>query len=391
MQLSFQLEEGMEFDEEKEGLEVIFGKVEDPRFDRTKKYPLNEVLFLSLCAIICGMDSWRGIEDYGNEKISFLQKYFPYKNGIPSFNTIGRVFSLIPSVSLESLFMEFMRWYCKPSKAEIIAIDGKTLRRSYDKGDGKIATHLLNVWSSSRGLCLGQIDVGEKTNEITAVPKVLEHLDIRGSIVTVDALNTQKEIAEKIIEHGGDYLMPIKGNHSKKEETIKNVFDREEVKLIPSYSHKQTVEKGHGRIEIRDYFCVKNVTYINDQENWRSLNTLCKVISTVDRGGEQKITEKYYITSHSPDIDVISDAIRGHWGIENGLHWVLDVIFGEDQSRKRKDHAPRNFSLLRKIALNIINTDKSPVGSLIGKKRRALMNKTFLETMLTGSGFLQSI
>ena len=382
---------GMNEWEASESLKIIFDSIEDPRINRTKKYPLNEILFLSLSAVLCGMDGWRNIEEYGLEKLDVLKKYFPFINGIPSFQTIGRVFSLIPPASFEALFMHFMQSVSKSNIGEIIAIDGKTLRRSYDKGDGICASHLLNVWAVKQGICLGQMDVGEKTNEITVVPQVLEHLDIRGAIVTVDALNTQREIAEKIIEKGGDYLMPVKGNHPGMEESLKTFFDREDVNLIPTFSQLQTTDKGHGRIETRDFYCVRNITYIKNQENWNSLNTLCKVVSTVFRNNEEHISTKYYITSLLPNVKVISEAVRGHWGIENGLHWVLDVTFGEDQSRKRKDHAPRNFSLLRKMALNIMKKDRGSKSSLDFRRKKAGMNDKYFDQMIMKAGFLQCI
>lgn len=373
-----------------DSLDVVFDSVEDPRMDRTKKYPLNEILFLSLSAVVCGMDGWRSIEEFGLEKLELLRTFHPFANGIPSFQTIGRVFSLIPPASLEMLFLNYMRTISPSLDKEIIALDGKTVRRSYDKGDGKCAIHLLNVWAVNRGICLAQMDVGEKTNEITVVPQALEHLDIRGAIVTVDALNTQKEIAAKVLSKGGDYLMPVKGNHPKMEESLKNFFERENLESIPSFSHTQTVDKAHGRLEVRDFYCVKNVTYIENQENWEGVNTLCKVISTVLRNNVEHVSTKYYITSLAPEISIISNAIRGHWGIENGLHWVLDVTFGEDQSRKRKDHAPRNFSLLRKIAINVAKLDKTP-RSVVARRRKAMMNEGYFGYLFTEAGFLQAI
>lgn len=373
-----------------DSLNVVFDSVEDPRMDRTKKYPLNEILFLSLAAVVCGMDGWRSIEEFGLEKLPLLRTFFPFVNGIPSFQTIGRVFSLIPPTSLEMLFINYMQKISPSFDKEIIALDGKTVRRSYDKGDGKCAIHLLNVWAVNRGLCLAQMNVGEKTNEITVVPQVLEHLDIRGAIVTVDALNTQKEIAAKVIEKGGDYLMPVKGNHPTMEEHLKKFFEQDNLESIPSYAHTQTIDKAHGRLEIRDFYCVKNVTYIENQENWVGINTLCKVVSKVYRNNEEHTFTRLYITSLAPDINVIKDAIRGHWGIENGLHWVLDVTFGEDQSRKRKDHAPRNFSLLRKIAINVAKLDKSP-RSVVARRRKAMMNERYFGYLFTEAGFLQTI
>ena len=361
---------------EREGLNVVFDEIIDPRVDRTKKYQLNEILFLSLCAILSEMDGWRSIELYGREKIDLLRQYLPFKHGIPTFCTIARVFSVVPPSSFEALFMRFMRWMTK-SDQEIIAIDGKTLRRSYDTGIGVLPLHILNVWAVNRGLCIGQVAVDEKTNEITALPEVLDHLDLRGSTVTVDGLNTQKAIAEKIITKGGDYLMPVKGNHSNLEKALEALFLRADIEIQPSLSKYKTTEKCHGRIETRVYTCIKNVTWLPSQEQWRSLTTLCKTENIVFRDGKEMRQTRYYISSLDADAKKIGTAIRAHWGVENSLHWVLDVTFGEDQSRKRKDHAPRNFSLLRKIAINMVKLDTTSKHSLVLRRKKASMNERY--------------
>lgn len=378
-----------EFDA-KESLHVVFDELEDPRIDRTKKYPLHEVLFLSLCAVLSDMDGWRSIEMYGQIKIDLLRKYFPYQNGIPSFKTIARVFSLIPPASFEALFMAFMRWLTQ-SDQEIIAIDGKTVRRSYDKGKGSLPIHILNVWAVNRGLCLGQAQVAAETNEITVVPQILDHIDVRGATVTVDAMNAQKTIAEKIVKKGGEYVMAIKDNHINLKFALERFFNRNNLTEQPTYSVHETIEKGHGRIETRRYTCVKNTTRIPDQESWIGLQTLCKVESETIRDGALHKSIRYYISSLAPDAKTIGEKIRSHWGIENSLHWVLDVTFGEDQSRKRKDHAPRNFSLLRKIALNIVKMDKESKASLVLRRRRISMDEQYFVSALSNVGFSQVI
>lgn len=376
---------------EVESLSVVFSLVEDPRIERTKLYPLPEVLFLALAAVVSGIEGWRHIEEFGKDRIELLRRYFPYQEGIPCFQTIARIFSIIPSSNFELLFMKFMSWATRSSDQELIAIDGKTLRRSFDKSSGKESLHILNAWAVNRGICLGQIEVGEKTNEITAVPEILDMLDITGAIITVDALNAQKEIAAKIIEKKADYVMPIKGNQSCLKKDIEDFFNLELLALQPSFQHEKSIEKGHGRIETRDVYCVKNVSLLHNQHHWPKLNSISKIVSRVVRNGIETQTTRYFISSLPADAQKIGRFVRGHWGVENNLHWVLDVCFDEDHSRKRKDHAPRNFSLLRKIAINLIKEDKKSGWSIKYRRYKAATNDLYFGMLFGNAGFLQTI
>lgn len=374
---------------EVESLSAVFDQINDPRINRTKLYPLSEVLFLGLAAIVSGIEGWRHIEEFGNDRIELLRRYFPYKEGIPCFQTIARIFSIIPSSNFEQIFTRFMKWATTSNEGEQIALDGKTLRRSFDKASGKESLHILNAWAVTRGICLAQMEVGEKTNEITVVPKILNQLDIKGAVVTVDALNSQKEIAAKIVEMKGDYIMPIKGNQGLLEKSIEEFLNLELLDQQPTYQHFQSIEKGHGRIETRDIYCVKNVSILHNQEQWEKLNTVCKVVSTVFRDSRETQTTRYFISSLPPDAEKIGKFIRSHWAIENNLHWVLDVAFDEDQSRKRKDHAPRNFSLLRKIAINLINGDQKSGWSIKYRRYKAATNDLYFGMLMGKAGFLQ--
>lgn len=368
-----------------ESLDVLFNGLEDPRLDRNKLYSLSEILFLTLVAVVCGVDSWRGVELLGNNRLEFLRQYFSYKNGIPSHQTIGRVFSLIKPKAFEICFINFMKYMCNLSGEEIIALDGKTLRRSHDRANGIPALHMVNAWAVNNGVSLGQLKVDDKSNEITAVPELLDLLDVKGSIVTADALNCQKEIAEKVKKNKGDYVLAVKGNQGTLHEEIAYEFKvaLEEKQLNPY----ETVEKGHGRVETRRYSCLQVGEWLGRRNEWEGLQSVGMVETEVYRGENLTTEKRYFILSIPPDVQKFARACRGHWGIENSLHWVLDVTFGEDASRIRKDHAPRNFAIIRKLALNIIKTDKESKISLRLRKAQAMMTPEYLKKLLRQAGF----
>ena len=368
----------------KEDLAVNFDLIEDPRLDRHKKYPLSEIVFLALFAALQGIESWRGIELLGNERLDFLRKFFLFKNGVPSHQTIGRVFSIMRPKSFETLFATWAATLSGPNGGKQIAIDGKTLRGSFDKATGKRALHLLHACAVDSGITLAQLEVGEKTNEITTVPEMIDVLDIKGAMVSVDALNTQKEIAAKIIAAHADYTLALKGNHKNLNEEVIFLFNTH--KLPGSgINHLEVVEKSHGRITSRVYDILSvNETDLPQMADWKGLQALGRVETTITKDNKTSYELRYYLLSYN-SIALFAKSARGHWAVES-MHWQLDVTYGEDASRKRKDHAPRNYSLIRKFALNTIKAVKGKL-SVPLVHIKAAANPEYLTNILQSAGF----
>jgi predicted transposase YbfD/YdcC len=368
----------------KEDLAVNFDLIEDPRLDRQKKYPLREIVFLALFAALQGIESWRGIELLGNERLDFLRKFFLFENGIPSHQTIGRVFSILKPKSFENLFAAWAATLSGPNGGRQIAIDGKTLRGSFDKANGKKALHLLHACAVDNGITLAQLEVGEKTNEITTVPEMIDALDISGAMVSVDALNTQKEIAAKIIAANADYTLALKGNHKNLNEEVTFLFNTHKP-TDSGTSHLDVVEKSHGRITSRAYdVLLVNATNLPQTPDWKGLQSVGRVETTIIKDNETSSELRYYLLSYS-SVELFAKSARGHWAVES-MHWQLDVTYGEDASRKRKDHAPRNYSLIRKFALNMIKTFKGKLSVPLAHIKAAA-NPEYLSNMLQSAGF----
>ena len=366
----------------KEDLAVSFDGIEDPRLDRSKKYPLNEIIFLAIFGALLGIESWRGLELLGEERLLFLRKFFPYKEGIPSHQTIGRVFSILRPKSFEDFFMSYSAMLCGPNSGKQIAMDGKAVRGSYDKASGKQALHLLHAHAVDCGITLGQLEVGAKTNEITTVPQMIDALDVTGAMISVDALNTQREIAKKIIDAKADYTLALKGNHKNLNEEVKHIFDTQQPAAA---SHFVESDKGHGRVTERSYDVIEVHKYnLPQAPEWAGLQAVGRVQTTVWKNDKETSETRFYLLSYC-DVNLFAKTARGHWAVES-LHWTLDVTFSEDASRKRKDHAPRNYSLIRKFALNMIKAVKGKLSvPLIHIKSAA--NPEFLTSMLVKSGF----
>ena len=365
----------------REDLSEIFLGIEDPRIDRNKIYPLGEILFLVLVGAIAGVESWRGLELVGNELLIFLRRYLPYEHGICSHQTISRVFSLMPPKNFELVIASMMAKLFPGQDRDIIAIDGKTLKGSANKAQGVPALHILNAWAVRNGISLAQLAVGSKTNEITAMPEIIDMLDVKGATVTSDALNCQKEIAEKLTKSGADYVLALKGNHPQLYKTVVSKFE-EELPAETKETFYQTTEKGHGRIETRSYYSAEAGNWIPNWSEWCNLKSIGIVMSDVYKQGTNSAQVRFFLCSFSPDASRLAEAVRGHWGVENGLHWVLDVVFKEDASQKRTDHAPRNFSLVRKMALNLLKLDKTKGRTGPMKRIKAAMNQEYLAQIL---------
>ena len=364
-----------------DSLIALFDCLEDPRVDRTKEYPLQEIMFLILCGCLCGVQSWRQMQDFGEDRIEWLRKYLPYNSGVPSHQTLGRVMSLLKPDSVVKSFAQFMSAIFECNEEEIIALDGKTLRRSFDRASGQQPIHILNAWAVNAGVSLGQLRVDEKTNEIKAVPEILELIDIRHAVVTTDALNTQKNIAEKIIEKGAQYVLPVKGNHKNLEEDIRETFDTTKVDFNNVDEFFETIEKGHGRIETRS-FRVLPADTIEQRSQWRGLTHIGMATNETLAGDKSSSESRIYLLSFG-DPKKFAQASRGHWAVESSLHWVLDVTFDEDGCRVRKDHAPENFSSIRKMALNILRADKDSKLSIPRRQGRAARKTEYLDSLLS--------
>ncbi len=307
----------------------FFADLEDPRIDRHKLYPLDEILLTTLCAYICDAKSWEDIQEFGETRLDFLKKYLPYENGIPSHDTFARVFSLINPKEFKQCFVKWVQTLQK-HVSEIINIDGKTLRGSFDKEDDQKAIHMVSAFASNSRLVLGQEKVNEKSNEITAIPKLLDLLFLQGAIVTIDAMGCQKSIAAKIREKKADYILALKGNHGDLHDDVRTYFEGTNREELATYSD---VDKGHGRIETRTCTLSTDIKWLEDHFLWKDLHCIIEVQSIRIQGRVESKENRYYLSSMSSDPKTIAHAIRSHWSIENCLHWVLDVTFNEDKSR----------------------------------------------------------
>ena len=363
-----------------------FSSIEDPRLDRTKEHSLINIIVIAICAVVCGADSFTEIEVFGNAAKAWLSNVLDLKNGIPSHDTFGRVFSMIDPEEFKRCFLSWIKEVSQITSGEIIAIDGKTLRRSFDKKSNKAAIHMVSAWANTNSLVLGQIKVDDKSNEITAIPKLLKLLEIKGCIVTIDAIGCQKKIADEIIDKGADYILALKGNQGKLFEQTENFFNEAEEDNFNNINHENyvTEEKSHGREEKREYRLVKEINFLNNKDDWNNLNSIAMVTSTRIIGEKQTIEKRYYISSLSGEIERFAEGVRKHWGIENKLHWILDVQFREDDSRIRKGNGAENFAMLRHVALNLLKQDKKTKLGIKAKRYRAAVDQKYREKVIFG-------
>jgi predicted transposase YbfD/YdcC len=362
----------------KTSLHDYFSQLPDPRIQRNKKHLLIDIIVLSIIAVLCGAESWDSIELFGKSKKDFLSKVLKLPNGIPSHDTINRVFSLINPGRFEQLFAQWVQSLIETKiPEEVIAIDGKAMRGSKDSFHDKSPVHLVSAWANNNQLVLGQIKTSEKSNEITAIPELLNILDIEGCIITIDAMGTQKKIAETIIDKQADYILALKGNQGYLKEDVQNTFLRQQ----PD-STDETVEKGHGRIETRKCEVINKLDFLDEKEQWAGLKSLASVKASREINGKKTSEVRLYISSVESDAKSFNTFIRQHWGVENSLHWTLDVTFREDAQRKRNGHAASNFALVEKIALNLLKTEDSRNMSIKSKRLVAAWDNEFLLKIL---------
>lgn len=349
----------------------------DPRIDRTKDHLLEDIVFITISAVICGADTWNDIEAYGDSKQEWLSGYLELPNGIPRHDTFNRFFSALDSKAFESCFLNWVKSVARLTDGEVVAIDGKTIRGSRNQG-AKSAIHMVSAWAGANKLVLGQVKTEEKSNEITAIPELLKVLELKGCLVTIDAVGCQRAIVEQIVKGGADYLIAVKGNQGQLEQDIEDT-----IRFCKPDSQDQQVDTGHGRVETRTCSVYTDLSHIQNPERWpRFAAVVCVEAKRYIKSTKAEHTEKRYYMASVTEAKYINLSVREHWGIENSLHWILDVAFREDHSRKRNGNAAENFSLLCRIALNLLKNEKSTKRSMKGKRLDAGWNNDYLLKIL---------
>jgi len=370
-----------------------FDKLNDPRVVGRSAHLLHDILVIAICAVIAGADGWVAVEQFGHAKEAWFRSFLRLPNGIPSHDTFGRVFAALDAEELSKCFASWIAALSQAFGRQVVAIDGKTLRRSFDTASGKGAIHMVSAWAAEARLVLGQVKTDEKSNEITAIPKLLELLHIEGCIVTIDAMGCQKKIAAQIVEQGGDYVLGLKGNQSTMCSEVEELFMSMPLEDIANGKRRsevacdyhETVDGDHGRIETRRFWCTGEVDWFADRDQWKGLASFGMVESRREVGDKVSIERRYFISSlDGTDAKHFLQATRSHWGVENGLHWTLDVQFREDDSRIRTGNAAENFGLLRRIALNLLKQEKTAKIGVKNKRLKAGWDERYLLRVLTG-------
>lgn len=383
--LQAQVSQALESLKPSTSLSEHFGTLSDPRKSGMVDHQLMDILTITVCAVICGANNWVEVELFGQRRKEWLEQFLELSHGIPSHDTFGRVFALLSAEAFQAHFAQWMQVVFERSQGQVIAIDGKRLRRSYDKASNKAAIHRVSAWAQANRVVLGQVATDSKSNEITAIPKLLELLDIRGSIVTIDAMGCQRAIAARIIAGEGDYVLALKGNQSQLHEDVVAFFDyaqrRQFAKL--EWDYHETIDKDHGRIEVRRYWTVASLDWLQGKDKWAGLRLIGKVESQRHIGAEVSQETRYYIGSIENDAVGFAHAVRGHWGIENTLHWSLDVTFREDDSRLRQGQAAENFAVVRHMALSLLQQETSLKVGLGAKRFNAALDPDYLIKVLT--------
>lgn len=361
-----------------------FGILKDPRSNKNKKHLLIDIITISICAVISGAETWVDIENYGECKEEWLRTILELPNGVPSHDTFGRVFSLLDPLAFEKCFLAWINDIKEEIKGDIISIDGKTLRRSFDKAKGKSAIHMVSAWSKKNNLILGQLKVNEKSNEITAIPELLSLLKIDGYTVTIDAMGCQKQIVSKIREKGADYVIALKGNQGELKEQVSYFLQEEKKDKFKDTPHDffKSIDGDHGRVETRKYWITDRVDWIHGKADWKDLSSIGMVEATRETADGKHNETRYYISSLAANAEEFSQAVRSHWGIENCLHWTLDVAFNEDQSRIRRINADENYSILRRIALNLLKNEKTANLGVKAKRNKCGWDNKYLLRVL---------
>jgi predicted transposase YbfD/YdcC len=364
-----------------------FATLEDPRVERTKLHPLLSVITIAICAVICGAETWDEIEEFGKAKAEWLKSFLDLPNGNPSHDTFNRVFQALDPKQFQECFLNWMKAVAEALSSQVIALDGKTLRGSRDELGGKGAIHMVSAWAASNRLVLAQVKVDTKSNEITAIPELLRALTVEGCIVTIDAMGTQREIAKQILDQGGDYALALKENQGTLYQDVVEMFAHAKSGTIEELviDNARTIEKGHGRIEVRRYRVIADpevIGWLQEGHRWPGLQAIGMVESERRIGDLRTKETRYYILSKPLTAKAFGEAVRSHWGIENQVHWVLDVGFHEDQSRIRAGYAAENFAVLRHLALNLLQRHKVKRLSVKARRLKAAWDNDYLIQIL---------
>ena len=356
----------------------FFAGIKDPRLERTKDHLLLDIIFITIAAVICGAETWNDIEAFGKAKQEWLKSFLKLPNGIPTHDTFNRVYAALDSKELGQCFLSWTQSVTKLTAGEVVSIDGKALRGSRDQGKKSIV-HMVSAWAGTNNIVLGQQKVDSKSNEITAIPPLLAVLVLKGCIVTIDAMGCQKDIASAIVAKEADYILAVKGNQGELHQHVQESF-----LFIQPSSVAQEIDLGHGRIEKRVCSVINDLSMIEQKDQWIKLHSLIKIDAErqIKSTGETQKETRYYISSLQTDAQQLNRCVRSHWKIENSLHWVLDVAFHEDQSRKRAGKAAENFSVINRIALNLLKNEVSTKQGVKGKRLKAGWSTDYLEQVL---------
>ena len=355
-----------------------FSELRDPRVERTREHLLEEILLIAIAAVLSGANSWNEIEHYGKTKRDWLKTFLTLPGGIPSHDTFNRVFAALDAEQFEEGFAAWVASIAKLTAGEVVAIDGKTLCGTRQVGKKQLV-HMVSAWAGTNNLVLGQRKVDEKSNEIMAIPKLLAALELSGTVVSIDAMGCQRAIAEKIVAKKADYILAVKENQQLLLDDIKDSFQ-----MLAADAVAEQIDCGHGRVETRRCSVLGDLTLLDTSDGWKGLRSLVRIEATrfLKASGKTEQETRYYISSLPPDAARLNQLVRQHWGIENKLHWVLDVAFGEDLSRKRAGNAAQNFSLLNRIALNLLKRDKTCKLGIHGKRLAAAWDHPYLLRLL---------
>jgi predicted transposase YbfD/YdcC len=360
-----------------------FSVVPDPRRINHYhlKHPLTDILIIAIVATIAGADTWVDIESFGIERSDWLKQFLTLENGIPSHDTFARVFSILDPKIFQNCFQSWVQSIVTKTDGEVIAIDGKTVRRAYTKDERPL--HIVSAFATTNGVTLGQIPVHKKTNEITAIPKLLDTLFLKGCIITIDAMGCQTEIVQSIVDNKGDYVLAVKGNQKKLLNDIEKIFN---TKDTTDFDYTKTTEHSHGREEKRECWSMDALTAIRNIDRWTNLVSVAKVTDTRIVNKKETVATRYFISSLKNDSKKILHSVREHWKVENSLHWVLDVAFREDESRVRIGHAQKNLTVVRKISLNLLKNEQSIKNGVKAKRYRASLSDEYLLKVLKSMG-----
>ena len=364
-----------------------FGDLPDPRVRRTRRHALMDILVITLCGVICGADDWVAIARFGRAKRKWFRSFLALPHGIPSHDTFGRVFAALDPDAFKTAFLAWAQTLATLLPGDVVAIDGKTLRRTFDTAADKAAIHMVSAWATAQGLCLGQVKTDAKSNEITAIPKLLEMLALAGRIVTIDAMGCQREIARTIHAKGGDYVLSLKGNQTQLHDDIRAFFADAQTRAFRDLPHTtaETVDGDHGRIEVRRAWATDEIAWLADRPRWAALRSVLRVDSERTVGDRTTRETRFFLSSLPPDAAHLARVVRSHWAIENSLHWVLDVAMHQDHTRIRTGQAPENLAILHHIALNLLKQDRTEKLGIKNKRLAAGWDHDYLLRLIMGA------